>query len=267
MRMDSNLDQSLSSMLVEKQLTLHRMKNALGHLLAAMNPNGDDSQDALSTSCCICLSDMEPFQALFLAPCSHCFHYKCSTPLLASGYMFQCPLCRQVANLEADVAQDESSEIESEEEVIPLTRDMGGLTMARPRPRSAAMEIPSPPVPLAPSPRTAALLAGSLMTPPNHTRVLMTEEEAAAEAEIGQGMLSDPLARLDLAFGSLAPLDALTSPLSGTAEESGAEADRERLAQVLQEYELTMARMTGLFPGLTDEGWQERVAHVRSRLL
>eukprot|EP00842_Homolaphlyctis_polyrhiza_P006830 jgi/Hompol1/736/HPOL_000930-RA len=69
----------------------------------AMNPNNPD-EDSASTDCCICLGAMAPLQALFLAPCSHCFHYKCVTPLLGAGYMFQCPLCRQVANLDANVA-------------------------------------------------------------------------------------------------------------------------------------------------------------------
>ena len=90
------------------------MKTAISNLLAAMNPN-NDTVDKEMVSCCICLSDMEPFQALFLAPCSHCFHYKCCTPLLATGFMFQCPLCRQVANLEADVAQEVESDDDEEE--------------------------------------------------------------------------------------------------------------------------------------------------------
>ena len=89
------------------------MKTALAYLISAMNPHSDEgSEDPMSSGCCICLSDMEPYQALFLAPCSHCFHYKCCTPLLATGYMFQCPLCRQVANLEADVNQDEDTDDE-----------------------------------------------------------------------------------------------------------------------------------------------------------
>lgn len=92
-----------------------RMKTAISNLISAMNPH-NDTVDTEMVTCCICLSDMEPFQALFLAPCSHCFHYKCCTPLLASGFMFQCPLCRQVANLEADVVQDVKSDDEDDKE-------------------------------------------------------------------------------------------------------------------------------------------------------
>ena len=96
------------------------MKLAISHLLASMNPNNEEVDPEIA-SCCICLSDMEPYQALFLAPCSHCFHYKCCTPLLACGFMFQCPLCRQVANLEADVIQDIDSEPEEKDTVTDLS--------------------------------------------------------------------------------------------------------------------------------------------------
>ena len=61
---------------------------ALNHLIAAMNPYSDDTNQP-DTACCICLSDMEPFQALFLAPCSHCFHYKWYTILYNSFHFKQ----------------------------------------------------------------------------------------------------------------------------------------------------------------------------------
>lgn len=52
-------------------------------------------------------------QALFIAPCSHTFHYKCIRPLLESHHpAFSCPLCRTFADLEEDV----EVEIEYEEE-------------------------------------------------------------------------------------------------------------------------------------------------------
>ena len=53
-------------------------------------------------------------QALFIAPCSHTFHYKCIRPLLESHHpAFSCPLCRTFADLEEDV----EVEIEYEEEL------------------------------------------------------------------------------------------------------------------------------------------------------
>lgn len=46
-------------------------------------------------------------QALFIAPCSHAFHYKCIRPMLETHHpAFSCPLCRTFANLEEDVEID-----------------------------------------------------------------------------------------------------------------------------------------------------------------
>ncbi|KAI9354576.1 hypothetical protein DFJ73DRAFT_303848 [Zopfochytrium polystomum] len=90
-----------------------RLRTALRALLAAMNPNAQDPTDATSTDCCICLSSMAPQQSLFLAPCSHCFHYRCVMPLLDSTVMFQCPLCRQVANL-VPLPSEEEEAVEDE---------------------------------------------------------------------------------------------------------------------------------------------------------
>ncbi|KAJ7757186.1 hypothetical protein DFH07DRAFT_742232 [Mycena maculata] len=60
--------------------------------------------------CCICLFPVSIRQALFIAPCSHAFHYKCLRPLLEAHHpAFSCPLCRTFADLEEDV------EVEAEE--------------------------------------------------------------------------------------------------------------------------------------------------------
>ncbi|KAF8514962.1 SMAD/FHA domain-containing protein, partial [Hysterangium stoloniferum] len=56
------------------------------------------------TDCCICLCQVTVCQALFIAPCSHVYHYKCIRPLLQMHHPgFSCPLCRTFADLEADV--------------------------------------------------------------------------------------------------------------------------------------------------------------------
>ncbi|KAF8340228.1 hypothetical protein F5887DRAFT_888699, partial [Amanita rubescens] len=40
-------------------------------------------------------------QALFIAPCSHAFHYKLFRPLIEARHpAFSCPLCRIYADLE-----------------------------------------------------------------------------------------------------------------------------------------------------------------------
>ncbi len=49
---------------------------------------------------------MQPCQSLFVAPCSHVWHFKCIRPILSdhkSYPQFLCPNCRAVTDLEADV--------------------------------------------------------------------------------------------------------------------------------------------------------------------
>lgn len=82
---------------------------ALGDLLSAANPYGTTGDKASTTSpieCCICIGNMSTFQALFISPCSHCYHFKCVASMINQSAMFQCPLCRQVANLTASVSSD-----------------------------------------------------------------------------------------------------------------------------------------------------------------
>ncbi|KAJ3110175.1 hypothetical protein HK100_003131, partial [Physocladia obscura] len=97
-----------------------RLRASLRALLSAMNPSSVSSQSTSCTDCCICLSPLSPLQTLFLAPCSHCFHFRCVMPLLGSSVMFQCPLCRQVANLEKGVAEDEESLCDDDEVNAPV---------------------------------------------------------------------------------------------------------------------------------------------------
>ncbi|KAG2234807.1 hypothetical protein INT48_006724 [Thamnidium elegans] len=66
---------------------------------------GIEDEDEID-ECCICLYAIAPFQALFVAPCSHSFHFKCCYPLLQNYPGFTCPLCRSYADLNANVAID-----------------------------------------------------------------------------------------------------------------------------------------------------------------
>lgn len=69
--------------------------------------------------CCICLFAVTIRQALFIAPCSHAFHYKCIRPLLeAHSSAFSCPLCRTFADLDEDVEVEIDPEAEAEIEII-----------------------------------------------------------------------------------------------------------------------------------------------------
>lgn len=54
----------------------------------------------------------QPCQSLFVAPCSHVWHYKCIRRILNSATYphFPCPNCRAVADLEAEIEDAELSE-------------------------------------------------------------------------------------------------------------------------------------------------------------
>ena len=60
---------------------------------------------------------VQPCQSLFVAPCSHVWHYKCIRPILndhKSWPQFLCPNCRAVTDLEADV-DDINEEVSDED--------------------------------------------------------------------------------------------------------------------------------------------------------
>ncbi|EIE85880.1 hypothetical protein RO3G_10590 [Rhizopus delemar RA 99-880] len=78
-------------------------RTAFQNLAARLN-----ASQAVVEECCICLYPMTPSQALFVAPCSHLFHFKCSRPVIFQSYPgFSCPLCRHYSDLEASVEVDD----------------------------------------------------------------------------------------------------------------------------------------------------------------
>ncbi|KAL1744909.1 hypothetical protein HDZ31DRAFT_82307 [Schizophyllum fasciatum] len=82
--------------------------------------NGKVAPKSSIPDCCICLFAVTIRQALFIAPCSHTFHYKCIRPLLESHHpAFSCPLCRTFADLEEDVEVElmEDPEDSAQEEI------------------------------------------------------------------------------------------------------------------------------------------------------
>ncbi|KFY11797.1 hypothetical protein V492_04260 [Pseudogymnoascus sp. VKM F-4246] len=84
-----------------------RLRNMAKQIQAT---TGTSSQD-----CSICLGAVAPCQSLFVAPCSHTWHYKCVRRIINGPHWphFVCPNCRAVADLDADV--DEPTEGEWEE--------------------------------------------------------------------------------------------------------------------------------------------------------
>ncbi|MCJ1247318.1 hypothetical protein MMC30_004532 [Trapelia coarctata] len=84
-------------------MTTHKRIRALG------KPDVKKDSDTASTTsseCAICLMSIAPCQSLFVAPCSHVWHFKCIRPMLNDHKtypQFMCPNCRAMTDLEADV--------------------------------------------------------------------------------------------------------------------------------------------------------------------
>ncbi|KAJ8331769.1 hypothetical protein QVD99_002016 [Batrachochytrium dendrobatidis] len=112
-----------------------RFTQALKALLSATNPyatkSSKEDDDNSPAECCICIGAIAPFQAIFIAPCSHCYHYKCVATLLPQSAMFQCPLCRQVANLTASVSSESLQEklvVYDAQQIVVGQKDFSGHT-------------------------------------------------------------------------------------------------------------------------------------------
>ncbi|KAL1924928.1 uncharacterized protein VTP21DRAFT_4582 [Calcarisporiella thermophila] len=76
------------------------------NLLKQMDPANlinPSSSTSGTLDCCVCLYTIGPLQAIFIAPCSHAFHFRCIRPLLVHHSNFLCPLCRAFADLNTSV--------------------------------------------------------------------------------------------------------------------------------------------------------------------
>ncbi|KAH0602683.1 uncharacterized protein H6S33_008333 [Morchella sextelata] len=94
-------------------MSAHRRIRNLAKGTSGGAAKGKDG-DAMSThtsECSICLMPVAPCQSLFVAPCSHVWHYKCIRPLVEKDYpSFLCPNCRAIADLDRDIEEDELGE-------------------------------------------------------------------------------------------------------------------------------------------------------------
>lgn len=115
----------------KKPHIITRFRITLGTLLSLTNPYASSKSTTIETTttpdCVICLSGIGPYQALFLSPCSHCFHFKCVKGLLNQGHMFLCPLCRQVANLDASVSMESLCDLAGGKEEETDSREEGNM--------------------------------------------------------------------------------------------------------------------------------------------
>ena len=99
------------------------------------NVNSRKSESRSAFACAVQAKICKPCQSLFVAPCSHVWHYKCIRPILndhKSWPQFLCPNCRAVTDLEADIEDPEDGNwedgngTESSPEMAPIhdTNDM-----------------------------------------------------------------------------------------------------------------------------------------------
>jgi hypothetical protein len=96
-----------------------------------------------SADCSICLGPVAPCQSLFVAPCSHTWHFKCVRRIITgSSYPnFICPNCRAHADLEADVDEPaEGEEWESLQQVVGATANQATTTAAAEAPEASESE-------------------------------------------------------------------------------------------------------------------------------
>ncbi|WWC71343.1 uncharacterized protein I206_105297 [Kwoniella pini CBS 10737] len=145
------------------------------------------------TDCCICLFSVTVCQSLFIAPCSHVFHYKCIRPLLDKHYPgFSCPLCRTFANLEEDVETEDAWEIASRRASI-ISRKPSNHSIRLPSSTADAGPSSSPSAPNG-QPSTNIGLGGANSA--SVTDLLNPGETETGESEETEGMIgSSALAR------------------------------------------------------------------------
>lgn len=89
-----------------------------------------NSRKTSVADCCICLFPVAILQSLFIAPCSHCFHYKCIRPMLEKHHPgFSCPLCRTFADLEEDVEQEYAPSVYAPSVHAPSVHEAEGVVV------------------------------------------------------------------------------------------------------------------------------------------
>ncbi|MCJ1403998.1 hypothetical protein MMC11_007222 [Xylographa trunciseda] len=126
-------------------MTTHKRLRALGKHEVKKD---SDTASMHSSECAICLMSIAPCQSLFVAPCSHVWHYKCIRPMLndhRTWPQFMCPNCRAMADLEADVDDplDEWHDDEDEDADINVDSEQNfSHTTSNSDPKSNGTEVP-----------------------------------------------------------------------------------------------------------------------------
>ncbi|KAI9777854.1 MAG: hypothetical protein M1839_008531 [Geoglossum umbratile] len=120
-------------------LNTHKRLRNLGKVASGSRKDSDNASTHTS-ECSICLMSIAPCQSLFVAPCSHVWHYKCIRQLLTGSNWpsFLCPNCRAMADLDAEVDDPYSFEQWEEE---PADEAKVGEREARPQSNGSASEV------------------------------------------------------------------------------------------------------------------------------
>lgn len=73
-----------------------QQQHQVANIKSSCESSAHQEHDADIEECCICLYALAPFQALFVAPCSHSYHFKCIRPLLESYPAFNVPFVAHI---------------------------------------------------------------------------------------------------------------------------------------------------------------------------
>ncbi|KAG0359258.1 hypothetical protein BG005_001102 [Podila minutissima] len=165
---------------------------------------------ANSTDCCICLFRIASFQSLFVAPCSHVYHYKCIRPMLIANHPgFLCPLCRTFADLEDTVEIDDPIE-------QPTTTENNAVEQVEEEPVTVANPDPPATTPIHENPPISTPVSTAI-TPPEDTSAQESSNSATADVEMPQAVTESANHSRSTAPASPTSRGAPASPSSGAS--------------------------------------------------
>lgn len=190
------------------------------------------SNGASSSDCSICLGAVAPCQSLFVAPCSHTWHYKCVRRIINGPHWphFVCPNCRAVADLEADVDEPTEGEWEDIDAAAFETEQplLGSVEAAEQSP-----VVVSPPVP------DVAPVNGAVSQSTAQTG--FSTEELMANLDINdRGRTSEEGRQA----GLTAPIDIVSPRRSASRQRSTDESERRTPSPSSQAVEIVDGPMT-----------------------
>ncbi|CEH17592.1 cytoplasm protein [Ceraceosorus bombacis] len=212
--------------------------------IATTGPQPPTNRQSMSvTDCCICLFSVTVCQSLFIAPCSHVFHYKCIRPLLLQHHPgFSCPLCRTFADLEADVEQDDAWQeaLIKEAEKLASAADpevSASTPMAEiePSPLAMADSTGSPLAHHSHQPSDSLTVAGSHVRRPAPAEAPRTNGWARPGTAVANGPAPTHSLDATAAGGSSQSRSAATPPLESPGN-AGMEDEQEELMDEAADY-------------------------------